>query len=43
MIDFDLQLTCASIGQPRAMHDTSVLFRALARIMKKKFPTHLMV
>lgn len=27
--DFDMHFTCASIGQPGAMHDTSVLYHAI--------------
>jgi hypothetical protein len=29
IVDFDMRFTYASIGQPRSMHDTNVLFHAL--------------
>ena len=37
IVDFDMRFTNASIGQPRSMHDTSVLFHAL-RHDHNKFP-----
>ena len=35
--DFDMRFTYASIGQPGAMHDTSVLYHAI-RVDKEIFP-----
>jgi len=36
--DFDLRFTCVSTGQPRAMHDTSVLYNAIS-VDKRNLPT----
>lgn len=37
VVDFDMRFTYASIGQPGAMHDTSVLYHAL-RVDRGVFP-----